>query len=143
MVEVVGVRSFPVDAVELAEHVVVRVLAGQLRVLEAVRGVAEGASPVDVALRYGVSKPMVRGWVERVRSKVFGRFWERKFLRVYSAVRRVGVEPIIIWFNGHGECLMCGYHCSSWASATHHVITMHRVLVDYYVTKVLKEVFGP
>jgi len=105
--------------IRLCQHVVVRALANQYRVLFALADVARGDSPSEVSRRYGVSKFRLRGWVQRVQEAagLFG--WEVKYLRVLRELLVMRVEPVLLLTRDGMRCAICGTSVTEGKAASH------------------------
>ena len=133
--------DLPYDRVRgVVRYLVTKRLAGDVRVLLAVKeAVVDWRSPSEVGRKFGMSKYMVRGYVQRVEEKAGGHrlatlIVERAWREIYR------LEPVVVRVGCCWVCLICNEVIAE--SPLVHIRRYHSELVEQAVDTVLERAFN-
>jgi len=126
---------------EFLRYIVVKALAGEVDKVMALRDVLNGASPSEVAMKYGFSKHQVRGFALRLRDHQVPEWMARKILDL-GWCHIISIKPILVRNNGTLYCLLCR---APIAPSTRnigwmHVAEHHSDLVDQIVVDLARKI---
>ena len=113
------------------EYMVTKKLSGELKFLVALREYfINNESPSDIAVRLGVSKFVVRGWIQRVLEKCGGSHARARKVITAALPYVLRVDTIVLRVDGSVYCLVCGRKMKSEPGAIFsHIYNEHRDLV--------------
>lgn len=97
------------SAIAALEYLILKVLANKEEVVRALHDYfVEGASPSSIAIRYGLSKHQIRGYIQRIMEKT-GSPIRARVLMKYVTPLVVKLKPIAEKVNGSlVVCSLCG-----------------------------------
>ncbi len=126
----------PEGVTEALRYLVVKVLAGDLVVLYALKEyLIDGESPSTLSHRYRIGKFKLRGYIQRVVEKAGNHRVAQVIVRIaFNAL--TSLTPIVVKVPGGYYCTICGKTLTM--NPERHVRLEHRDLVDKVVADCIK-----
>lgn len=124
--------------VQVLRYLVTHALAGNMHVIDGLYDYfVNRASPSEIGARYGLSKHVVRGWVQRIIEKVPS--FERARVLIKHLVPYVRkIRPVMERVDDNRvRCRLCGEKMIR-SLARDHVERYHGDLVDEYVYSIIE-----